>query len=103
MQMTTTTDLANFGQLELKKLEILLTAYREQEIPLGFYMKEVVPMLNINSGCVFITNEDCQVLMLNDNNLEMWHSCPNCGYEGFNEQLESYGENCCRDYLNDCK
>jgi hypothetical protein len=55
-------------------------------------------MLNIQSGDVFLTNEEYQVAMLDENQLKMWYHCFYCGNEGFdcdeccNEQKERDGE-----------
>ena len=95
--MTTTTDLADFDNSDLARLGKLLTAYRNQGLPREFYKSEVKPMLNTKSGCVFFTNEDFQVAMLNGDNLEMFHTCFECGHEGFHEdcQLNHRGCNEC--------
>lgn len=95
----TTTDLADFGQLELKELELLLTAFREQGPIEKFYYKNITPMFNMDSGFVFLTNEDYQVLMLNkDNKLVLWHCCPDCGNEGYEEDLLE-SRDCCKEYI----
>ncbi len=88
MKDITTTDLANFGYRELKMLELLLTAMREQGLPVNFDKAGVVPMMNTQSGCVFLTNENFEVAMMNGEHLEKWHSCSYCGHEGFAEDFE---------------
>jgi len=51
---------------------------------------------NPNSGYVFLTNEDYQVLMLNDNNkLEMFLSCGNCGAEGLRSEVNFVNNSLC--------
>lgn len=96
--MTTTTDISKFGSRERWLLVELLIAWDRQDLPDGFYDDEVTPMMNLISGNVFLTNSDYQVAMMNDNKLELWHSCINCGNEGFKEdcQIED-------DYCNECK
>jgi len=84
----TTTDLSNFGFRELKMLELLLTAMRKQGLPQNFYNDEVTPMMNTQSGCVFLTNSEYQIAMLNKDKLEVWYSCSNCGHEGFKDDFE---------------
>lgn len=84
----TTTDLEKFGIRELKMLEKLLKAFREQGLPHNFDASNVVPMLNLDSGYVFLTNSDYDVAMLNGDKLEKWHHCSNCGHEGFLEDFE---------------
>lgn len=86
--MSTTTDLSKFGFRELKMLEKLLRAYREQGLPVNVDKTNIVPMMNINSGCVFLTNEECEVAMMNGDTLEKWHTCSYCGHEGFPEDFE---------------
>jgi hypothetical protein len=86
--MTTTTNLSDFGWRELKMLEKLLKAYREQGLPRNFDNDEVVPMMNKNSGDVFLTNASYDVAMMNGDNLEKWHNCSYCGHEGFLEDFE---------------
>lgn len=98
-QEITTTDLAQFGSRERWMLVELLTAWDKQGLPQEFYDDEVRPMMNRNSGEVFLTNADYQTCMMNGNKLEMWHNCPNCGHEGFAEdcQLNDEGCNECQD------
>lgn len=101
--MTTTTDLANFGFLELKQLELLLTAFREQGFPADFTPGQVHPEMNQNSGYVFLTNEDYQVAMLNGDKLESFYSCPYCGHEGFKEKMDHGTDAYCKEYYESIK
>ena|SRR6185503_17832692 len=99
-QEITTTNLADFGGRERFMLIQLLQAWQNQGLPEDFYDDEVVPMLNRNSGNVFLTNSEYQVAMIDDNDkLAMWHTCSNCGHEGFYEdcQLIDYGCNECNE------
>lgn len=51
---------------------------------------------NPNSGLVYLTNEDYEVLMLNDNNkLEMFLTCSNCGAEGFRSEVNFTNDSLC--------
>lgn len=81
----TTTNLADFGIREISLLIDLLVAWRDHGLPDDFNDEGVVPMLNKNSGHVFLTNDDYQVVMINNEKLESWYSCGNCGHEGFLE------------------
>lgn len=99
----TTTNLAEFGQREREELEFLLHVWNEQGLPRDFNDDEVVPMFNKNSGNVFLTNSDYQVAMLNGNNLESFYSCPECGHEGFLEDMyhlhaDNQNQNC-KEYI----
>lgn len=52
---------------------------------------------NENSGFVFLTNDDYQALLLNDNNkLEMFLTCQECGNEGLRSDVEFAEENQCK-------
>lgn len=98
VQNITTTNLADFGTREIDLLIDLLQTWRDQGLPDDFNDQEVVPMLNKNSGHVFLTNDDYQVAMLNGDKLESWYSCANCGQEGFYEtcKINDYGCNQCQ-------
>ena len=93
-QDITTTDLADFGSSERRVLVELLVAWREQGLPEGFWEDEIRPMMNRNSGNVFLTNSDYQVAMMNGSKLEIWHNCGNCGHEGFQEDCQLNEEGC---------
>lgn len=94
----TTTDLADFGSRERCMLVELLSAWHKQGLPDDFYDDEIRPMMNRNSGNVFLTNSDFQVAMMNGNKLEMWYHCCNCGHEGFEEDCQLNEDGC-----NECK
>ena len=93
--MTTTTDLAGFGFRELRMAAELLTAYCED--PPSFLGDGIQLMMNTYSGCVFLTDEDFNVAMMNGGTLEQFHSCPECGAEGFAEDMPD--KECCQNYL----
>jgi hypothetical protein len=99
-----TSDLSKFGARERKMLIELLTAWREQGLPADFYDCKVFPMMNTESGNVFLCNEDYQVCMMNGDKLESFYSCPQCGHEGFLEEMEHNEDNDdCQEYLNEIK
>ena len=104
----TTTDLSDFGYRELDMLQELLKAMVEQGLPKDFNDDEVVPMMNMNSGNVFLTNLDYQVAMMNGEDLEMFHVLPCTGIEGFTDDLKQKFEDGDIieeedvDYLHDC-
>lgn len=83
MNDITTTDLSKFGYRERQIVQQLLKAWDEQGLPEEFADDQVTVMFNTHSGNVFLTNADFQVAMMNDEKLEMFYSCPNCGNEGF--------------------
>ena len=96
---TTTTDLAKFGARERRIAEELLKAWREQGLPEDFYDEDVTIMLNTNSGNVFLTNSEYQAAMMNVNKLETWYNCPQCGHEGFKEDIKHEGNEECKRYI----
>lgn len=83
MQQTYTEDLAQFGYRERELLIELLQAWNEQGLPADFSDENVRPAFNMSSGYVFLTNEDYQVAMIRNGSLEVWHSLPYSGQEGF--------------------
>lgn len=85
-----TTNLTKFGYLEMSKAADLLEAYSRgygtwaSTKDLEEFGHPATIEVNTDSGYVFMVNEDGQVAMLNDNNeLEMFLTCGNCGVEGF--------------------
>ena len=81
--MTTTTDMSDFGSVGRDELIRILQAWENNGLPRGFDPEGVVPMMNKNSGYVFLTNAEFQVAMLRDGSLELFHSLPDSVIEGF--------------------
>jgi len=97
--MSTTTDLSKFGNIELEEVENLLRAKRTQGLPDDFLDDGVIPMFNMSSGYVFLTNSDYQVAMMNGDKLESFYSCPECGEEGFEEDVRGHSDDSgCKDW-----
>jgi hypothetical protein len=102
METTTTTDLSKFGWRERKMAAELLTAACDQGFPDDFEDDEVTIMMNMNSGNVFFTNSEYQVAMMNGDKLESFYSCPECGHEGFKDEILHNEDNAeCTRYLKD--
>ena len=102
--MSTTTDFADFGQRERGMAEDLLKASRMNGFPEDFYNDKITIMMNLNSGNVFFINSDYQVAMMNGDDLESFYTCPQCGHEGFKDEME-HGEDDdeCQEYLKQIK
>lgn len=98
-----TTDLSEFGYREIEMARDLLNAWVEKGLPNDFNNDKVTVMMNKNSGNVFLTNEDCQVAMMEDGELERFYSCPECGHEGFFYEMDNEGDKCCSDYVRECR
>lgn len=95
-----TENIADFGARERGELQDLLKAWDVQGLPEDFIEERVRPAFNRNSGFVFLTNEDYEVAMMNGEKLESFYSCPECGWEGFKEDMLHNPENKeCREYL----
>lgn len=86
-----TMDLSEFNEKQLRLASKLLLLLAERDYLDSFNEEKVHLMLNKNSGNVFLTNEDCDVMMFNDNTqkLEMWHTLPYSGEEGFKEYFDN--------------
>lgn len=82
-----TEDISKFGYRERDELLTLLQAWQDQGLPEGFYAENVRPAFNMQSGYVFLINEDYQVCMTTQTDegtrLEIWHTLPYSGQEGF--------------------
>ena len=85
--MECTTDFRKFGYREREMAEELLKASREQGFPINFEEDEIEIMFNPDSGCVFFTNADYQVAMMNESFLERFYTLPHSGEEGFADEL----------------
>lgn len=82
-----TNDFSKFGSRERKMAEDLLRAWREQGLPDDFDNNGVSIFLNINSGYVFLSNEEYQVAMMNGEKLELFYTDFETGEEGFFDEL----------------
>ena len=100
METSYTEDLGKFGNRERAMAGELLTVMSEEGVPDDFDDDNVRVAFNMSSGNVFLTNDDCQVAMMNGEKLESWYSCPICGHEGFKEDMK-HGEDDkeCQEYL----
>lgn len=80
---TTTTDLSEFGWKELDEASKLIAAYADKTP--DFLASGVQVMMNVQSGFVFLTDDEYNVAMINPETqkLEQFFSCPECGNEGF--------------------
>ncbi len=99
-QEVVTSDFSKFGYRERKMAADLLQASVTQGFPDDFYDSGVTINMNMNSGYVFLSNEDYQVAMMNGDKLESWYNCPYCGHEGFKDEMDHEPEaKDCTEYL----
>jgi len=93
MKEIVTSDWNRFGNIEIEEARILLKHIGD----IDSYGKPEI-MFNTESGCVFITDEDYNVWMMNGEEIERFYSCPICGHEGFAEDMihadDKYSEEC---------
>ena len=82
-----TENLSDFGYREIKLLRDILNAWLEDGLPDTFDNSDVRPAMNRNSGFVFLVNSEYQVAMMNENKLDLFHSLPYGGAEGFLNDL----------------
>lgn len=83
-----TTNLADFGRKELAETRDLLDAMLNNGLPDDFDDEGVVVAFNRNSGYVFLTNDEYQVAMVDDDGkLYSWYFTPYYGHEGSYEDL----------------
>lgn len=83
MQNYYTENLADFGSRERHMAAELLAA----SLPHNFYNGGVRVAFNALSGYVFLVNDDYQVAMMNGDTLQVFHTTPYHGFEGFIEDL----------------
>jgi hypothetical protein len=92
-----------FGWRELREALKLLTAYLEKDNTRLFSgQADVTIGFNMNSGYVFLIDDEYNCAMLNGDNLEDWIVCPECGEENFMSEFEAEKE-CCIEFLKDMK
>lgn len=82
-----TEDIGKFGSREREMLRELLS----HPLPEGFTNDSVKPAMNMISGYVFLVNNDYQCAMMNGDELQIFHSTPYNGHEGFlSDLVEEY-------------
>lgn len=86
MQDIITSDRKKMNPQEVKKL---LNFIQNNNLPKNFNRDQMRIECNTRSGCHFITNDDCEVLVFNPvfNKPEFWFITPYNGVEGFFEDL----------------
>lgn len=86
--MENTTNLELFGYRELVMAGDIMHWFKDHSYPEEFDTSGVHLEFNPTSGNVFLANDDGQVLMMNGDSLEMFYTCPECGGEGFKNEIE---------------
>ena len=93
---------------ERNEVRKILNAWCDHGLPWGMEDDEVNFGYNKNSGNVFIFNADYVTALMNGRKLEIFYTCPECGTEGFLEDMEDETDlepdkhQCCKDYLLEC-
>lgn len=97
-----TRDLSRFGHVEKQEASELLGALNSRKDETQYLGDNVAVEFNPMSGYVFLVDDDYNVAMLNDDILEDFHTCPNCGGEGLSSDFRKYNsDDCCQEYAND--
>lgn len=73
--------------VERKEVLVIMQAWDKNGLPDNFYLENVRFGYNRNSGCVFLTNDDCQLCMMNGDKLDVYYNSPYDGHEGFLDEL----------------
>ena len=92
-----TNDLSGFGYRELGIAGDLLKAYAEGEFKKdNFFGDGLTLNFNSNSGVVFLSDNDYNVGVLNDDNqIEQFLNCGECGNEGIYEDFKDNANGDC--------
>lgn len=80
-------DLSKMTSTALEEAADILNAYANTGVPEDFYDDGVQIAYNEGSGCVFLTNEDYQVAVLESNKLVSLYFTPYEGWEGTYDEL----------------
>lgn len=97
-----TRDLMAFGYRELSMAGELLSALKTNKDKTKFLSHGVAVEFNPNSGNVFLVDEDYNVAMMNGDTLEDFFTCPECGHEGFFDEMKDDGHGKkkeCKEYI----
>lgn len=87
MSEIVTVDLSRFGYRELGMAAELLEHWSNGNRP-DFLGDGITLNMNTYSGNVFLCDEEYNVGMMHCGKLEQFHSCGECGEEGFRDELE---------------
>lgn len=84
-----TKDLAEILPRHLNEVCDIFNAWRDNGLPSDFDDNGVELCLNKNSGFIFLSNENCDTAMFNEESgeLESWYYTPYEGHEGFFDDL----------------
>lgn len=90
MNDTYTEDLSKFGYIEKAEARDLINALNDKKTPKDFNLCGVKVAFNMMSGFVFLTNDEYEVVMIDDEGeLYSFYSSPYEGREGCFEDLLS--------------
>ena len=95
-----TRDISKFGNREREIAGKLLSAINTVNDKTSMFGEGVSVEFNPTSGMVFLVDEDFNVAAMNGDVLEDFLTCPECGTEGFSEDIDT-DMKCCSDYIKD--
>ena len=94
-------DLSKFGQRELKIAGELLTAYKSKNDDTTLLDENITVNFNQNSGYVFLSDDNYNVAVMEDEKLVDFLSCGNCGHEGTKSEFLEHSEECCKEFYSE--
>ena len=84
-----TKNLADFDASDKREAGRLLSALGTSNDETKFLEKDAVEVyVNRHSGFVFLSDADCNTAGMNGDKLQDWLSCPECGEEGYFEDVK---------------
>jgi hypothetical protein len=98
-----TQNLADFGIKERDEAALLLTTLNGPNDDTKLFGSDGVNVeFNLNSGMVFLVDEDYNVAVMSGHQLEDFITCPNCGNEDVASEFKKNNEDvCCIEYSED--
>ena len=100
--MNNTQDFSDFGHVEREEAGLLLRTFGTSKDDTLFLENDIKVEFNPMSGYVFLVDGDYNCAMMNDDRLENFFSCPNCGGEGLQSEFrEQNSDDCCQEYADD--
>jgi len=91
-------DVSDFGNRELRMMRDLLTAYLDRTNETRVFNDLTKIGFNLNSGYVFLLDDDNNCAMDSNGKLYDFLTCPECGNEGLSFEFDQ-DSSCCREYF----
>lgn len=99
-------DLSKFTFHELDEVITLLTVLRDQGVPYNCSKKNVQIVMDAETRQIFLSNDNADLMMINEGNLQKYFTCPVCQHQGFMDSLPMHnpGNDFCMSWVDgECK